>query len=201
MNYRTIGTIGTILGENGINIELWQSQSKELFQITEIIQNQLEQIGLVNNNKVKLNGAQASGCSPISTAFKNNQKNITPVEKPDTLAKSIAIGDPGDGDYVLQLSKLTNGRVDDVSDSQITEVIKLIAKSEGIFTEPAGAVTLAMAQNMVTNGQLDSDETVVCCVTGNRLKTTELIDINKNLFKISPSLDSLIDTVRGINNA
>ena len=163
--------------------------------------NQFEQIGLVNNNKVKLNGAQASGCSPISTAFKNNQKNITPVEKPDTLAKSIAIGDPGDGDYVLQLSKLTNGRVDDVSDSQITEVIKLIAKSEGIFTEPAGAVTVAMAQNMVTNGQLDSDETVVCCVTGNGLKTTELIDINKNLFKISPSLDSLIDTVRGINNA
>ena len=91
--------------------------------------------------------------------------------------------------------------MDDVSDSQIIEVIKLIAKSEGIFTEPAGAVTVAMAQNMVTNGQLDSDETVVCCVTGNGLKTTELIDINKNLFKISPSLDSLIDTVRGINNA
>ena len=133
--------------------------------------NQFEQIGLINNKKVKLNGAQASGCSPISTAFKNNQKNIT------------------------------NGRVDDVSDSHITEIIKLIAKYEGIFTEPAGAVTVAMAQNMVKNGQLDSDETVVCCVTGNGLKTTELIDINKNLFKISPSLDSLIDTVGGIKNA
>jgi len=137
---------------------------------------ELETVSLVNNvSGMHMNCAQAHGCAPIVDAFKNNSDDVIPVEEPDTVAKSLAIGDPGDGRYVLKRLKQYNGIAQESNNKEILDAILLLAKTEGIFTEPAGGVSIAVLKKMVDDGRIDKDETTVCYVTGNGLKATESI--------------------------
>ena len=137
---------------------------------------ELEHVSLINDvSKMHMNCAQPRGCAPIVNAFKNNTSDVIPVENPDTVAKSLAIGDPGDGRYVLKRLKQYNGIAEETNNSEILDAILLLAKTEGIFTEPAGGVSVSVVKKMVEDGKIDKDETVVCYVTGNGLKATESI--------------------------
>ena len=137
---------------------------------------ELETVSLLNNvSKLHMNCAQPHGCAPIVNAFKNNSEDVIPVENPDTVAKSLAIGDPGDGRYVLKRLKQYNGIAQESNNKETLDAILLLAKTEGIFTEPAGGVSVAVLKKMVEDGQIDKDETTVCYVTGNGLKATESI--------------------------
>lgn len=134
---------------------------------------ELEEYGLVDTaSKIRVDAAQPTGCAPIVTAFQTGGK-IAPVESPQTVAKSLAIGDPGDGRYVLERLKQYSGIADQASDSEILDAILLLARMEGIFTEPAGGVSVAVLKKMAESGLVDRDETVVCYVTGNGLKAIE----------------------------
>ncbi len=119
--------------------------------------------------------AQPHGCAPIVDAFKGGSSEVVPVEHPDTVAKSLAIGDPGDGRYVLKRLQQYNGFAEEVSNREILDAIILLAKTEGIFTEPAGGVSVAVLQKMVEQGKINADDKVVCYVTGNGLKATESV--------------------------
>jgi threonine synthase len=137
---------------------------------------ELQEIGLVNDvSNLKIIAAQPHGCSPIVDAFKSNSNEIFPVEKPNTIAKSLAIGDPGDGIYVLKRLKQYHGIAESVTNQEIIDGIIKLSKSEGIFTEPAGGVSVAVLQKLVENGKIDRDANIVCYVTGNGLKSTEAI--------------------------
>jgi len=137
---------------------------------------ELETVSLVDNvSGMHMNCAQAHGCAPIVDAFKNNSDDVIPVEEPDTVAKSLAIGDPGDGRYVLKRLKQYNGIAQESNNKEILDAILLLARTEGIFTEPAGGVSIAVLKKMVDDGKIDKDETTVCYVTGNGLKATESI--------------------------
>ena len=107
--------------------------------------------------------------------LRKNVDKVIPVEQPETVAKSLAIGDPGDGRYVLKRLKQYNGIAEETNDKEILEAILLLAKTEGIFTEPAGGVSISILKKMAEEGKIDKDETAVCYVTGNGLKATESI--------------------------
>ena len=144
---------------------------------------ELETVSLVDKvSQMHMNCAQANGCAPIVNAFKKNSTDVVPVEKPDTVAKSLAIGDPGDGRYVLKRLKQFNGIAEESNNKEILDAILLLAKTEGIFTEPAGGVSVAVLKKMVEQGKIDKNEITVCYVTGNGLKATE------SLMEICPSL-------------
>src|ERR671914_1315391 len=137
---------------------------------------ELQEIGLVNDvSNLKIIAAQPHGCSPIVDAFKSNSNEIFPVEKPDTIAKSLAIGDPGDGIYVLKRLKQYHGIAESATNQEIIDGILKLSKTEGIFTEPAGGVSVAVLQKLIENGKIDRDANIVCYVTGNGLKSTESI--------------------------
>jgi len=137
---------------------------------------ELQEIGLVNDvSNLKIIAAQPHGCSPIVDAFKSNSNEIFPVEKPNTIAKSLAIGDPGDGMYVLKRLKQYHGIAESATNQEIIDGILKLSKTEGIFTEPAGGVSVAVLQKLVENGKIDRDANIVCYVTGNGLKSTEAI--------------------------
>jgi len=137
---------------------------------------EMETVSLVDKvSEMHMNCAQPHGCAPIVNAFKNNSDDVIPVENPDTVAKSLAIGDPGDGRYVLKRLKQYNGIAQESNNKETLDAILLLAKTEGIFTEPAGGVSVAVLKKMVEDGQIDKDETTVCYVTGNGLKATEAI--------------------------
>ncbi|MCP8308201.1 MAG: threonine synthase [archaeon] len=154
---------------------------------------EFERIGLIESSKVRITGAQGQGCAPIVDAFKSNSDYITPVENPETIAKSLAIGDPGDGIYALKTIRKTGGYAESASDKEIVDAIKLLAKTEGIFTEPAGAVAIAVLKKLIDNGEISSDERIVCYITGNGLKTTEAIagSIPKPIL-VEPRLEALV---------
>ena len=122
----------------------------------------------------KIFGAQATGCSPVSAAFKDGHDVVRPV-KPDTIAKSLAIGNPADGPYVLDVARRTGGAVEDVSEDEIRDGITLLARTEGIFAETAGGVTVATLKKLLDNGQLDPDAETVVFNTGDGLKTLDAI--------------------------
>lgn len=130
--------------------------------------------GLVEAKNVRFSGAQAEGCSPIAEAFKEKRDFIKPV-KPNTIAKSIAIGNPADGIYAVEIANKTNGNIESVTDAEIIEGIKLLAETEGIFTETAGGTTIAVLKKLVEAGKIDPDETTVVYITGNGLKTQEAV--------------------------
>jgi threonine synthase len=132
------------------------------------------EVGLVENKSVRFSGAQAEGCSPIAQAFKEERDFIKPV-KPNTIAKSLAIGNPADGIYALELAQKTGGNIESVSDAEIIDGIKLLAETEGIFTETAGGTTVAVLKKLVEAGKIDPDETTEVYITGNGLKTQEAI--------------------------
>jgi threonine synthase len=136
--------------------------------------NEFVKVGLVAEKSVRFSGAQAEGCSPIAQAFKEGRDFITPV-KPNTIAKSISIGNPADGVYALDIARKTNGNIEAVNDTEIVEGIKLLAETEGIFTETAGGTTIAVLKKLVEAGKIDPDETTVAYITGNGLKTQEAV--------------------------
>jgi threonine synthase len=131
-------------------------------------------VGLVQEKPVRFSGAQAQGCEPIAEAFRENRDFIKPV-KPHTIAKSIAIGNPADGPYAIDIARRTGGRIDSVSDAEIIEGIKLLAETEGIFTETAGGTTIAVLKKLAEQGHINPDECTVAYITGNGLKTTEAV--------------------------
>ncbi|QDZ39191.1 threonine synthase [Euhalothece natronophila Z-M001] len=146
--------------------------------------------GLVEDKDVRFSGAQAEGCSPISQAFKEGRDFIKPV-KPNTIAKSIAIGNPADGVYALDIARKTQGNIEDVTDAEVIEGIQLLAETEGIFTETAGGTTIAVLKKLVEAGKIDPDESTVAYITGNGLKTQEAIqDYIGEPLAIDPNLDS-----------
>ena len=146
--------------------------------------------GLVDDKAVRFSGAQAEGCSPIAQAFHEGRDFITPV-KPNTIAKSIAIGNPADGIYALETARKTNGHIEAVTDAEIVDGIKLLAETEGIFTETAGGTTIAVLKKLAEAGKINPDETTVAYITGNGLKTQEAVQgyIGEPLT-IDPKLDA-----------
>ncbi|HEB73221.1 MAG TPA: pyridoxal-phosphate dependent enzyme, partial [Nitrospirae bacterium] len=136
---------------------------------------EFENLGLIGEVNTKIFAAQASGCSPVTTAIKNGDIDFKPV-KPNTIAKSIAIGNPADGYYGIKVVKQTGGWGEDVSDEELIEGMRLLARTEGIFTETAGGVTVAVTRKLVQQGKLGKDEVTVISITGQGLKTGEAVE-------------------------
>ena len=159
---------------------------------------ELETVSLVNQvSQMHMNCAQPYGCAPIVNAFKKNSTDVVPVESPDTVAKSLAIGDPGDGRYVLKRLKQFNGIAEESNNKEILDAILLLAKTEGIFTEPAGGVSVAVLKKMVEQGQIDKNEITVCYVTGNGLKATEsLMEVLPKPEVMQPDIAKISAVVR-----
>jgi threonine synthase len=135
---------------------------------------ELVKLGLVEPKEVKFFGAQATGCSPISTAVKTGSSEIEP-QKPNTIARSLAIGNPADGHYAIKCIKGSGGWSEDVSDPEVIDSIRLLAETEGIFTETAGGVTVGTAGKLYRQDRILPEETTVLCITGNGLKTTDAL--------------------------
>jgi threonine synthase len=133
------------------------------------------ELGLVEATPYRVFGAQATGCSPVSAAFKAGHEVVQPV-RPDTIARSLAIGAPADGPYVLDVVRRTNGAIEDVTDEEIVEGIRLLARTEGIFTETAGGVTVATAKKLIEAGKLDPEAETVLLITGDGLKTLDAVE-------------------------
>lgn len=135
---------------------------------------EFKEIGILTELNTRVFAAQATGCSPIATAIKHGTDVIKPV-RPNTIAKSLAIGNPADGFYASQVVKTSGGYAEDVSDEEIIDGIKLLAKTEGVFAETAGGVTLACTIKLIEAGKINKDSTTVICITGNGLKTQEAL--------------------------
>jgi len=135
---------------------------------------ELAYLGWVEPKQVKFFGAQATGCSPIADGVKRNLARFEP-QKPNTIARSLAIGNPADGPFALRLIRESGGWAEDISDPEIIDAIKLLAQNEGIFAETAGGVTAGVAAKLIQQGRIRPDETTVVCITGNGLKTTDAI--------------------------
>jgi threonine synthase len=136
---------------------------------------ELVKVGLIAESHPKVYGAQATGCSPISTAQKAGLDFFKPV-KPDTIAKSLAIGTPADGFYALKVMRETHAAAEDVTDDEIRDAIKLLAETEGIFAETAGGVTVGVARKLIACGKIPREDSAVICVTGNGLKTLDAVN-------------------------
>ncbi len=147
------------------------------------------ELGLVEGELPTFNGAQAAGCSPVASAFEAGQDFCRPV-KPDTIAKSLAIGNPADGPYALDLARRSAGSIDSVTDAEIREGIKLLARTTGIFTETAGGVTTAVLAKLAQRGDIDPDERVVAYITGEGLKTLDCVRGTFETWEIDPTVES-----------
>lgn len=149
---------------------------------------ELSKLGLINTPSWRIHGAQATGCSPISSAQKAGLDFFKPV-KPDTIAKSLAIGTPADGFYALKVMKETGGASDDVSNDEIREGIRLLAEYEGIFAETAGGVTVGVAKKLIASGKIPAEDSAVLCITGHGLKTLDAVQAHVGKTQeIKPSL-------------
>jgi threonine synthase len=147
--------------------------------------NELIALGLVEEKKVKFFGAQATGCSPISDAVKRKLEQFEP-QKPATIARSLAIGNPADGYYAARAIRDSGGWAEDISDPEIVKGIQLLAETEGIFTETAGGVTTGVTQKLLEQGYINPSETTVACITGNGLKT---IDAISQEYTLTPAIE------------
>ena len=136
--------------------------------------NELKQVGLIEDGDCKIYAAQATGCAPMIQALKRGTDLISPV-KPNTIASSIAIGNPADGYYVLKAIQESGGWGESATDEEILEGIKLLARTEGIFTEPAGGTEVAVAKKLIQQGRIPRDESIVISITGNGYKTLEVV--------------------------
>jgi threonine synthase len=146
-------------------------------------------VGLVSGSLPVFNGAQAEGCSPVATAWADGRDFCKPV-KPDTIAKSLAIGNPADGPYALELARDTGGGIDMVSDDEIRDGIRLLARTTGIFTETAGGVTTAVLAKLARRGDIDPSERVVVYITGEGLKTLDAIRGTFDVTEIDPTVEA-----------
>jgi threonine synthase len=147
------------------------------------------ELGLLTGELPTFNGAQAAGCSPVATAFEAGHDFCKPV-KPDTIAKSLAIGNPADGPYALDLARRTEGSIDSVTDEELKAGIRLLAETTGIFTETAGGVTVAVLAKLAERGDIDPDERVVAYITGEGLKTLDVARGTFETWQIEPTLAS-----------
>jgi threonine synthase len=154
------------------------------------------ELGLVRGEAPIMNGAQAEGCSPVASAYAAGADFCKPV-RPDTIAKSLAIGNPADGPYALDLARRSGGAIDAVTDDAIRAGIRLLAETTGIFTETAGGVTTAVLAKLAERGDIDPDERVVVVITGEGLKTLDAVRGTFEAFEISPSYDQFVDEVEG----
>ncbi|MFC0865485.1 threonine synthase [Sphaerimonospora cavernae] len=151
---------------------------------------ELIRLGLVEDRPYRIFGAQAEGCSPVSRAYKAGHDVVQPV-RPDTIAKSLAIGNPADGPYVLDIARRTGGAVEDVDDHEVVEAIRLLARTEGVFAETAGGVTVGVLRKLAREGRLDPDAETVVLNTGDGLKTLDAIaEQARPAAVIRPSLDA-----------
>jgi threonine synthase len=149
---------------------------------------ELVKLGLVEAKEVKFFGAQATGCSPISTAVKTGSAEIEP-QKPNTIARSLAIGNPADGHYAIRTIKNSGGWSEDVSDPEVIDSIRLLAETEGVFTETAGGVTVGTAGKLFRQYRILPEQTTVLCITGNGLKTTDVLSgVYREERPIAPKL-------------
>jgi len=159
---------------------------------------ELQTVSLLDDvSRIHIHAAQPHGCAPIVDAFKKNSNEVVPVENPDTVAKSLAIGDPGDGRYVLKRLKQYSGYAEESDNKEILDAILLLAKTEGIFTEPAGGVSVAVLKKMVEDGKIDKNDTTICYVTGNGLKATEsLMEVLPTPKVMQPDIEKISAIVR-----
>jgi len=147
------------------------------------------ELGILDGEVPTMNGAQATGCSPVAQAYEAGADVCRPV-KPDTIAKSLAIGNPADGPYALDLARRTNGGVDAVTDEEIRAGIRLLAETTGIFTETAGGVTTAVLAKLAERGEIGPDERVVVVITGDGLKTLDAVRGTFEAVEIAPTYDA-----------
>ena len=147
------------------------------------------EIGLVEGSQPVFNGAQAEGCTPVATAFAEGWDVCKP-QRPDTIAKSLAIGDPADGPYALEQARSTEGRIDSVDDDEIRAGVRLLAETTGIFTETAGGVTIGVLTKLAESGEIGAGERVVVYITGEGLKTLDATRDRFHMHEIDPDLDS-----------
>jgi threonine synthase len=145
------------------------------------------ELGLVQGDAPVMNGAQAEGCSPVATAYAAGADVCRPV-RPDTIAKSLAIGNPADGPYALDLARRTGGSIDAVSDEEIKAGIRLLAETTGVFTETAGGVTTAVLAKLAERNEIDPDERVVLVITGEGLKTLDAVRGSFEMHTIEPTV-------------
>jgi threonine synthase len=147
------------------------------------------EVGLLAGDTPVMNGAQAEGCSPVARAYESGWEVCKPV-KPDTIAKSLAIGNPADGPYALELARRSGGSVDAVSDDEVRAGIRLLAETTGIFTETAGGVTTATLAKLAERGDIDPGERVVLLITGDGLKTLDAVRGSFEVHEIEPRVES-----------
>jgi threonine synthase len=159
---------------------------------------ELHRVGLVDDPSCKIHGAQATGCNPITAAVKNGWESHRPVRRPKTIAKSLAIGDPADGYFAARVILESGGWGEDAGDAEIAEAMLLLARTEGIFAETAGGVTVAAARKLIEQGRIGRDDEVVLCITGNGLKTQDAVaGCLERPAAIGPSLEEFEPLVEG----
>jgi threonine synthase len=158
---------------------------------------ELVDLGLVDGPPhTRLTGAQASGCAPVADAFAGNRP-VTPVRRPDTVARSLAIGNPSDGEDVIRAARKSGGVVESVTDDEILDAVELLARTEGVFAETAGGVTVAVLRRLAEAGRWKGDEVVVAYITGHGLKTAEALEGRSQLDEpITPSLRAFAERYR-----
>ena len=156
---------------------------------------ELTKLGLVEEKEYSVYGAQATGCNPVAQAFREGLEVVRPV-KPNTIAKSLAIGNPADGPYALDAARRTHGAIDDVTDAEVVEGIRLLAETEGVFAETAGGVTVAVLRKLLASGALDPSKETVLINTGDGLKTLDAVaDVVGPSAIVKPSLESAVDAL------
>jgi threonine synthase len=173
------------------NVVIPVASGSQLTKVDKAFQ-ELIRLGLVEEKPYRIFGAQATGCSPVSAAFKDGHDVVRPV-RPATIAKSLAIGNPADGPYVLDVARRTGGAVEDVDDELVRQGIELLARTEGVFAETAGGVTVGVLKKLVETGRLDPDGDTVVFNTGDGLKTLDAVaDRVGPAATIDPSYDAFV---------
>ena len=154
-------------------------------------------IGAIEEKPYRVSGAQPEGCRPVAQAFKNGDEQVTPM-RPDTIARSLAIGSPADGMFAMQVARSTNGAIEWCTEREIVEGIELLASTEGVFTETAGGVTIANLKRLAEQGVIRPDEETVAFVTGNGYKTIEALEgYLEPTYSVAPDLDEFLDALEG----
>jgi threonine synthase len=157
---------------------------------------EFHKVGLIGEPRTRMSGAQAEGCSPIATAYEHGTLNFVP-QKPNTIARSLAIGNPADGYYALKQMEETGGGAEMVTDDEIVEGIKLLAETEGIFAETAGGVTIGCLKKLVASGFIRRDEETVAIISGGGLKTVEAVaDRLEEPLHVSPNAAAFNEALR-----
>jgi threonine synthase len=152
-------------------------------------------IGAVEERPYRVSGAQPEGCRPVAQAFRDGAETVQPV-KPDTIARSLAIGNPADGMFALQVARQTGGAIEWCTEAEILEGIELLASTEGVFTETAGGVTVANLKRLVEQGVIRSDEETVAFITGNGYKTVEALEgVVEAAYNVAPDLDEFLEAI------